>query len=128
MRKQVVSNQFQNPKFKQLQAKWYKKLAKAGFEDQEEFDSPKEMLKRWHGSWFKSRMIPDQFKAKETYFQNVTWFLEQHCFDTSLQKRIWAGHADGLSLSEIAKKLKISRSKAFLVIKRLKEVLNGIEG
>ncbi len=116
-----MSSPFKTKAFKQLQAKWYKKLEKVGFEDAEVFhDEP--FLKTWHSHRFKS--VAD-LAARTTYFANAAWFLEHHCFDTSLEKRIWKCHADGLSMRETAKVLKMRHGKVFLVLKKLKGLCNG---
>lgn len=137
-------SQQNNLKYKKLRDKWYLKLKKSGFTDIEDVNSPKEMLLSWdsfrfikssskeskHNKWFvdEGGSVTLKHKAIETYFQNAAWFLENHTFDTSLDKRAWKLHADGLSLQEIAKKLDIKKSRAFVIIKKLKEALNGRKG
>lgn len=123
VKRQPVS-QYSSPKFKKLQKKWYDKLAKSGFQEIEDTNSPREMLKQWHNNYFRNKNRQLTFKEKETYFKNATWFLHSHVFETSLEKRIWEAHSDGLSLSETATLLGCSKSRAFLVVKRLKEVMN----
>lgn len=137
-------SQQNNLKYKKLRDKWYLKLKKSGFVDIEDVNSPKEMLLSWdsyrfikssskeskHNKWFvdEGGSVTLKHKAIETYFQNAAWFLENHIFDTSLDKRAWKLHADGFSLQEIAKKLDIKKSRAFVIIKKLKEALNGRKG
>lgn len=119
-------SQFNNPKFKKLQNTWYKKLEKSGFEDIEDHRTKDEKLKSWHSMrFFLNYESGTRWRAKETYFQNALWFLENYCFDTSKDKRIWACHAEGLSIRETAKKLNYSRTIVFRAIKRLRSAMNG---
>ncbi len=112
---------------KELQAKWYKKLAKAGFEDIEDVSSPREFLKEWHGSWFRSRGHTDQFLAKESYFYPAGHFLTNYEFDNEVERKVWAFHSEGLSLREIAARMRWkSHHKATIIIKKLrKEMLHS---
>lgn len=107
---------------KKLQDKWYKKLAKAGFEDIEDINSPNEFLKEWHGSWFRSRGHASRFTAKESYFYQAGHFLTNHEFKNEQEKKVWKLHSEGLSLREIAKAMRWkSHFNVNLIIKRLRE-------
>ncbi len=111
---------------KALRDKWYRKLAKSGFVDAEDVNSPNEMLKRWHGSYFRDHMTPQEFKAKEAYFQNATWFLTVHKFISKDERKIWKLHAEGQNVVEIAKTMDLKRTKTSLIIQRLGGLMNGL--
>ncbi len=110
---------------KKLQAKWYKKLARSGFEDIEDTSSPNEFLNTWDSLHFLSRYTVDQFHARERYFQLATQFLEEHMFDTSREKSIWAEYCTGLSMRAIARNRRVSLHKIRVVIKKLEEAMLG---
>lgn len=120
-------SQFKTKAFLKLKKTWYKKLEKSGFDEIEDVDSPKEMLKSWHSYKFNpnSSWLDQQIAAKRTYFENAAWFLDNHCFDTSLEKRIWACHAEGLSYRETAQKLKIKEGRIYRRLAKLKKVFNA---
>ncbi len=113
---------FKTKSFLKLKKTWYKKLEKAGFEDAESVSGQDELLKTWHNHRFKA--VRD-LEARTTYYSNASWFLEHHCFDTSLEKRIWKCHAEGITLRETARLLKMGPGKVFLMLKKLKGQFNG---
>lgn len=109
-----------SPAFKALQDKWYDKLATKGFEDIEERHSPREMLKCWHNTWFQSRGTPDQIAKQGLYYQMATDMLNTYEFADKLDRRIWELHANGASVREIAKIVKLSKSPVHIRIQRIK--------
>ena len=122
-----MSNPHKTPKFLKLKGRWDNKLAKSGLVDIEDQSSPNEFLKRWDSLWFKSRMGPAEFKAKERYYQNTVWFLGVHKFLPGLDKKLWTLHSQGFELLEIAKKCKCTRAKVYSSLKRLRGLMNGLE-
>ena len=115
--------------FKKLQQKWYQKLARSGFEDIEDTNSERELLHTWDSLYFLSRYEVDQFHAKERYYQLANQFLEEHEFDTSWAKGIWACHCDGMSGREIIRvrgiRKRKSKDKVFSTIRMLEEIMLG---
>jgi DNA-binding NarL/FixJ family response regulator len=104
---------------------WYNKLAKAGFEDAEERHSPREMLKTWHNTWFQARGTPDQFGAQAQYYQLATDMLSTYDFGTARRKQVWALHAEGQTVREIAKATKYSKTHVHHIIQSIKaDMLN----
>ncbi len=97
--------QFKTKKFKDLQAKWYKKLADKGFEDIEDnkYEEPK--LKAYHYLRFKT-LEPDVHAARAKYYENCRGVLVNHRFKRALDRRIWELHTEGLSLREIETEIK----------------------
>lgn len=122
-----MNSPYKTAKFLKLKKLWDRKLLKSGLNDIEDQNSPNEFLKRWDSSWFKSRMEPAEFKAKETYYQNAEWFLSVHKFLPGLDKKIWTMHATGFELLEIAKKLKCTRNKVYTCLQRLRGLMNGLQ-
>lgn len=112
--------------FKKLQDKWYRKLEKSGFEDIEDTNSPREMLKTWDSQYFLHIGTPMQFEARQIYFEMCTNFLNTHKFISEADKAIWELHTEGFSLREIAKKKKRSTDAIFKTVKRLKGFMEGI--
>lgn len=123
-----MSSQFETKKFKELNAKWAKKLEKSGFED---IEQPDGRLQTWHSEWFKYRANPTLDLAKQDYYRHAGYFLYEHKFKSELEKEIWEFHAEGISIREISKLLnkKYPRSiKAFGKINKSKvnEVLKPL--
>jgi hypothetical protein len=114
---------YKTAKFQQLQAKWYEKLAKTGFEDVEEANSPKELLKCWHSTWFRTRGTPEQFAEKQQYYATAREILANHRFDSAKEKRIWALHSEGYSRIETSRRMKVSARIVMWVLYRLKAEL-----
>ena len=104
---------------KALIDKWYDKLEAAGFEDIEERHSPREMLKRKHNHDFK-KIEPDMYEAKRFYFQEAADMLNWHKFRNARERKIWALHAEGLSVREVATKIKLAKSEVHRIILRLR--------
>ncbi len=110
------------PEFKSLQKKWYNKLAKDGFVDAEEYDSPREMLKRWHGKDFEAKDFVT-IQASQAYYSEATEMLNWFEFDCKEDKQLWELHANGSSVREIAKKLKKPKSTIHDAVLRLRSNL-----
>jgi len=113
-----MSNPFKSAKFKKLQNEWYDKLEKSGFEDIEERNSHHEMLKRWHSFDFPKK---DQEKVEQQrqYFLDAAWFLTHFKGFKRFERRVWTLHTDGLSLREIAARLKVNKDKVHAIVKNL---------
>lgn len=112
-----------SPKLAKLYQTWNKKLKASGFEDVEEPQSPREMLKRWHGHYFRTRMTPLEFDAKQTYYYLAEHFLTSHEFKTAREKKIWALHAEGRDARDIAKQVRRGKTTVQVTINRLKEIM-----
>lgn len=112
---------FQGKKFKDLQKKWYAKLAEDGFEDIE--DQDQKHLKAWHSAYFQIKYTPCTFEAKQHYFEMAREFVWTHPFKTKQNRRIWILHSRGLSLRQIAEKRKTKVCRVFKLIKRLREIM-----
>lgn len=115
--------------FKQLQRKWYNKLKDSGFEDIEDTNSPKELLKSWHDIYFHKRHTFVSFRALQIYYQNCRSFLNTHPFQSHTERMIWQMHTDGYALRQISIQMKALAYKANKdtigkIINRLKAEMN----
>jgi len=90
------------------------------------FNSPNEYLKQWHSQYFVRRYTTETFEAKRQLWQDKLDFLNSYDFKNKADYDLWEMHANGLSMSEIAKKLNCAKSKVFKEITRIKrEALGG---
>lgn len=92
-----------DPKLKALQAKWYAKLKRSGFDDIEA--EGRDLLKQWDSFHFREKYAPVEFANKERYFQLANQLLHELEFATKKDKKIWALHADGKTWNEISKEV-----------------------
>lgn len=106
--------------FKQLQQKWYGKIAKQGFVDIEDTNSPKERLLKW-ASWdFVRKRTQQYMEARRQYYLDCTEFLGWYKFANTRERKIWALHADGLSCRAVAAKVSLQKSRVHTILKALK--------
>lgn len=95
---------------KALTRKWYAKLKSKGFEDIEQEDGN---LKVWESRLFKQGYNAEKFKAKEEYYRMAAKFLNDHHFDSDIERFIWSQHAEGVSIRDIVKMLKVKGKPAY---------------
>lgn len=102
--------------FKKLQAKWYKKLEKDGFED---IEQDEDNLKQWASTYFISRYTnfvgksgkkdkaydATWFTSQIEYYQMAGRFLHEHTFQSPAEKLIWQLHSEGVPNTGIYKEL-----------------------
>jgi hypothetical protein len=116
------------PTLKQLTKTWYKKLKDTGFEDIEDTNSKREMLKTWSSRFIKNHTPPtgsqvsaiteDEVaacmtlnEAKAEFYRLAEHFLNSHTFNSKLEKAIWALRSEGASYRTIAKTLSKNTKK-----------------
>lgn len=104
---------------KKLQKQWYQKLKATGFEDIEEFDSPRQMLKRWAKQDFLN-MTDAKIEERRLYYQEADYFLEWYTFTDPVDKIIWELHAAGKTVREIEKLINLAKSSVHLRINKMK--------
>lgn len=110
---------------KALVAKWYAKLAKAGFQDAEQqFDNGELMLKQWATSW-QYRTSPTEYLERQAYYQRASDFLHTHNFVSKLEREIWQLYADGISQKQISEQLKLSKGMVNSALRRLRKACYG---
>lgn len=108
--------------FSKLQAEWYRKLKKSGFDDVEQTDGN---LKIWSAHYFQSAYTPDSFTAKETYYRLAGQFLHSHKFKTPHEREVWRLHSEGESIRAIAAHLGSYPNKIHKIIKKLSKEMLG---
>lgn len=111
--------------FKQLKLKWYRKLKDSGFNDIEDTESPKEVLKLWDSVQFRRERTIKTFREKHRYYQMTTYFATSHTFSSKFEERVWCMHSEGFPCREIAKKLKSNKDTVHKVIKTLIKIMRG---
>lgn len=112
---------------KALQREWYDKLKETGFDDIEDTNSPREMLKTWHSRCFLNKNEVET-SAKAEYYTNAQQVLYSYKFRTMADQMLWEYHANGLSIREIAAATRDSpapmhRSSVFRALKRIIKAL-----
>lgn len=116
-----------NKTFKELKQKWYQKLRKTGFKDIEQEDGN---LTSWSYITRTAGFDIIKAQAKEQYYRLATHFLASYRFKDSVDKKIWTLHTSGVSIRNIAKKLKCNPWTIFKKIKKfsvLMKVVNDNE-
>jgi hypothetical protein len=112
------------PEFEALQAKWYEKLKKSGFE---EIERPDGTLNEWHSFQFGRNYNSHVFEANQEYSIMAGQFYHSHKFSSPLEKRVWKLHTAGLTIRDVAKKAKVSPSTAWRIVESLSsEMLKNV--
>lgn len=112
--------------YAKLKAKWYKKLADGGFVD---IERDEHSFK--NGNNYNMLTTPAiQWVAKEEYYRMATHFLNEHNFDSELDKVIWEYHTNGISMRNIVLLLakvniKRQRDQVWRCINRLEQTMKG---
>lgn len=118
--------------YKEQKKIWYDRLKWEGFNDIEDTNSPKELLKTWHSTYFtkKDRLTPETFESKRQYYQMAEEFLNTNNFTFRLEYLAWKLHAEGLSIVEIVKEAKRQeidtyKDEVHKMLQRLKKIMLG---
>ncbi len=119
-------------KFKALQKVWYDKLAKSGFEDieRDEENLKFPLINKFSES--EKETYLEHWKAQRDYYYMATHFLNSYKFETKLEEIIWAYHAEGISVRDIAKLLnrvkkeKTNRTSVWQIIKKLEKTMKTL--
>lgn len=111
---------FKTPKLRKLQAKWYGKLKKKGFEDIEYDEdhlklSSERFVVRNSGAYAN----PTLTSAKYEYYSSCRKFLNEYTFKNKKERAVFELHSEGVSIRDIATKLRLSRRFVHETIKRL---------
>lgn len=104
--------------FLKLQQKWYKKLEKSGFKDIESPLKPGQPLKHWDSIDFQLDHTKETFLEKQRYYELAGQLLHSFKFKSRIDRRIWKMHAEGVSTTDIAKKLNLYRTTIHRIIKK----------
>lgn len=106
-----------DPKLKQLQTQWYKKLKDKGFKDIERADGKLREYDslRWHKS-----SLSNAF-ATQRYYELARQLLWTFPFPSLREKAIWRHHSEGASVAEIVKMLGLGKREIENSINRIKK-------
>lgn len=115
--------------YKTLQAKWYKKLKKSGFEDHEQDEfflksysgrvsardsnefSEDELNAGGYLTWDYVYADTMRSEAKAEYYRWCSHMLNDWVFKTKRERKIFEMHSEGLGVRQIAKALKTYKRK-----------------
>lgn len=120
---------YKSKEFRELKKEWYQKAKDSGFTDAEKSD-------RWFSDgrnhrWFALEYTTEEFLNKEAYFRRASHMLYEFTFESEVQKEIWALHADGLTMREIAEQMRAKGKKKWTkdsvcaVIKKIRKHIKG---
>ena len=117
--------------FKSLRDEWYQILKEDGFNDIEQTDG---LLKFWTNTRFRVVHNVELYESKKKYFELAGQYCHDGIFKSEINRKIWQLHSEGLSIREIADKIKetsknYKKSKVHKVVNETaKEMLKIYEG
>ncbi len=92
---------FNTKEFKELQAKWYRKLQLSGFKD----------IERNENSLYQpTKGLPMTIEETTQYYKLARTYLEVAEFESDLELAVWFLHSQGLTGAEMTKVLSTSTS------------------
>ncbi len=94
-----------DPKFKQLEKKWYKKISK-DFQDIENTNNETRLLKEWDSNFFRNNFNEIKYEATVQYYKNARRLLLTYPFENKTHEEIWRLHCEGITEREIAKRIR----------------------
>jgi len=100
--------------FKQLKEKWYKKLEKAGFID-EEVKHPY-LIPPPSYRWAMKEQI-------EEFYRLATWYATAGKFTTQKEQKVWERFCEGDTITEIANKFNMTTRRVVLCIQGHKQLM-----
>lgn len=111
-----------------LKKTWYARLKKEGFKDIEKNEY---ILKHYDSYYNRQQNYNYGIRTqRDLYYSMATHFLNDHKFETELERVIWTYHSEGISQRSITKLLtevKLvswkSRFKVYQTIKKLKKIM-----
>lgn len=80
-----------------------------------------ERLKSYDSIRFQLYFTPDQFLARQLYFELAGEFYHSHRFANTTERAAWMLHCEGMSQRDIAKALSIKRHVVEKIIPELRE-------
>lgn len=109
--------------FKDLQAKWYEKLAEEGFQEIENVRTGQ--LKQWSMHYVQCKRDKDfalnLIQETNQYFHSAQTVLNDYQFKTERERRIWELHCEGLSTRQIADRMgDLDHCTVFQVVKKIR--------
>lgn len=122
--------------FKELEAKWYAKLKKGGFQDIEKVSVPGRPLISFHSNHFAKPAVVAQRAKKEKYYRQIEDFVNHNkiheicksiaehgnnSVSPKIVKNIIELHGSGFSERKIAKKIRRSNDSVHRVLVKARE-------
>lgn len=125
-----MSSPFRAKSFLELKKQWYQRLEEEGFED---IERAEHALKLYHSDYFADSRRNDSsvIEAKETYYRVAGQFLNDHKFKNKWERMVWAMHAEGKGIREIAASIKRPglKDKIHITLNRLEaQMINKAKG
>lgn len=120
-----MSKKRKDPEYEALKDVWYQKLKDDGFND---IETDEDRLKEWSTRFYLSANA-DLWQAKAAYYYMVQKFLNEHSFESTLDKVILEYHNEGIGCRPIAKLLnesgviKTNHVAVSYIIKRLIHIM-----
>ncbi len=125
-----MSSPFKSPEFRALFRDWNRKLERDGHEEIEDFTRPVPTLKTWTTTrWTASD--PTRNEWRQQYYEMADRVLETFAFANRVHRRIWELHCEGLSIREIADRIrrrnyrKTAVAMVILTIQKTSGLKNG---
>ena len=130
MPSQFKAKFYQTEEFRTLDKKWKEKLKTKGFKDIEKNENT---LNLYESAYFSDsrRITAEVVQAKQAYYQIAGHFLNDYDFKSAFDRKVWAMHAEGKGIRDIAAAIKRPglKDKIHLTIQRLeKEMINKAKG
>lgn len=117
------------PSFKELQAHWYKKLEKSGFVDIEKKETNLRTYRYRNDEGTSNQFTSTWRNSKMEYYSLATQFLNEHEFQTNIEKVIWEYHTNGISVRNItnllskAKLSQTNRTYVWFIVRDLRKIM-----
>lgn len=103
-----------NPVFKALQDKWYKRLAKKGFNDIEQGQK----LKRFDVDWFHNHITTVQYESTVEFYTQCEIFGRAKKFPSKRDRVIWEAFSQGKTFKGIEPLVDIQEDMIGKVVKK----------
>jgi len=100
---------YKDPKFRKLQDRWYKKLARLGFNDIEQDDNYLNQTSYVLSASGKGDLDKAllSIEAKTEYYSICRRFLQAYQFESEVDRKIFEYHSEGVGIRDIVKKVKL---------------------
>jgi hypothetical protein len=116
-----------SPEFKALRAKWYARLARAGFKDAEVVGHHQDFIKNpvtrhLYGGAKEGRGFHAGVR-REYYEAAQDWYRRNKKWISPLHKKVWKLHSEGMTGREIDEKLGLAPEKAKSCVRQVRQAM-----
>ena len=108
---------------KTLRQLWEQKLKDSGFIDIEQTFGTVRQLKQYEAHYFYERYTPEEFSAKQKYFEQLRAATHRLKFSSDRHKYVWKLYAHGIPIRQIAAKSGYNRRSVDRLLKKYKKEL-----